>query len=40
MSRIDVRPGEDCRLYAKAWSRCKGNSGKQESFWVQMVKDR
>ncbi|MFF5705529.1 hypothetical protein ACFY7H_24015 [Streptomyces sp. NPDC012794] len=95
LSRIDVWHGENCQLYAKAWSRCKGdpsrdcswdrrgkvlqatpdrnfrffsyewndatevvqlrlkdrshlaawdhtdyNSGKKESFWVQMVKDR
>ncbi|CAM5414082.1 hypothetical protein ACFZBM_38715 [Streptomyces lavendulae] len=95
LSRIDVWPGEDCQLYAKAWSRCEGdasrdcswsrranelqstpdrnfrfftqgwnnatevvqlhlksksrlaawdstdyNSGKRDSFWVQMVKDR
>ncbi|MGW7098746.1 hypothetical protein [Streptomyces sp. NPDC054838] len=26
LSRIDVWPGENCQLYAKAWSRCQDNA--------------
>lgn len=26
LSRIDVSPGQDCQLYAKAWSTCEDNA--------------
>ncbi|MFD5798315.1 hypothetical protein ACFWIO_33260 [Streptomyces diastatochromogenes] len=32
LSRIDVWPGEDCRLYAKAWSTCENNSTRDCSW--------
>ncbi|MFH9086729.1 hypothetical protein [Streptomyces sp. NPDC017673] len=32
LSRIDVWPGEDCRLYAKAWSTCPNNATRDCSW--------
>ncbi|WP_406065908.1 hypothetical protein OG462_40690 [Streptomyces sp. NBC_01077] len=32
LSRIDVWPGEDCNLYARAWSTCKADATRDCSW--------
>jgi hypothetical protein len=38
LSRIDVWPGEDCQLYARAWSTCEDNARRDCSWGNKELK--
>ncbi|WP_137993341.1 hypothetical protein [Streptomyces vilmorinianum] len=39
LSRIDVWHGQDCRLYAKAWSTCKHDATRDCSWGTKQLED-